>query len=58
MQDIASVNNFLNVAETVPLFEYLEIKFLLEYDVFAPARGGGTRVHSHGISLVADALLV
>jgi hypothetical protein len=39
LQNVASVNEFLNAAatETVPLFEYLEFDFLLEYDVFAPA---------------------
>ncbi|EMA48561.1 transposase ISH11 [Halococcus salifodinae DSM 8989] len=37
----------MNVAaiETVPLFEYLEFEFLLEYDVFAPCDRGRTRVH-------------
>ena len=46
-QNVASVNEFLNAAatETVPLFEHLEFDFLLEYDVFAPARRGRTRVH-------------
>ena len=45
LRDVASVNDFLNAAatETVPLFEHLE--FLLDYDVFAPARRGRTRVH-------------
>jgi len=44
---IASVEDFLNVAatETVPLFEHLDFDFLLEYDVFAPASRGRTRVH-------------
>ena len=39
LQDIASVDDFLNVAatETAPLFEYLEFDFLLEYDVFVPS---------------------
>jgi hypothetical protein len=39
LQDVASVDDFLNVAatETVPLFEHLDFGFLLEYDVFAPA---------------------
>ena len=39
LQDVASVDDFLNVAatETAPLFEYLEFDFLLEYDVFAPS---------------------
>jgi hypothetical protein len=39
LQDVASVNDFLNAAaiETVPLFEHLEFEFLLEYDVFAPS---------------------
>jgi hypothetical protein len=39
LQDVASVDDFLNVAatETVPLFDHLEFEFLLEYDVFAPA---------------------
>jgi len=47
LQDVASVDDFLNVAatETVPLFEYLEFDFLLEYDVFAPASRGRTRAH-------------
>ncbi|SEL76041.1 transposase [Haloferax larsenii] len=47
LQEVASVDDFLNVAatETVPLFEHLEFEFLLEYDVFAPARRGRTRVH-------------
>ena len=47
LQDVASVDDFLIVAatETVPLFEYLEFEFLLEYDVFAPASRGRTRVH-------------
>jgi hypothetical protein len=37
LQDVASVDDFLNVAatETVPLFEHLDFGFLLEYDVFA-----------------------
>jgi hypothetical protein len=37
LQDVVSVDDFLNVAatETVPLFEHLEFEFLLEYDVFA-----------------------
>ncbi|EMA13320.1 ISH11-type transposase ISHwa14 [Haloarcula amylolytica JCM 13557] len=41
------VNEFLNAAatETVPLFEHLDFEFLLEYDVFAPAGRGRTRVH-------------
>ena len=47
LQDVASVDDFLNVAatETVPLFEHLDFEFLLEYDVFAPASRGRTRVH-------------
>ena len=47
LQDVASVDDFLNVAatETVPLFEQLEFEFLLEYDVFDPASGGRTRVY-------------
>ena len=47
LQDVASVNDFLNAAaiETVPLFEHLEFEFLLEYDVFAPSKRGRTRVH-------------
>ena len=47
LQDVASVNDFLNVAatETAPLFEYLEFDFLLEYDMFAPSKRGRTRVH-------------
>ena len=47
LQDVASVDDFLNVAatETVPLFEHLEFEFLLEYDVFAPSKRGRTRVH-------------
>jgi hypothetical protein len=47
LQDVASVDDFLNAAatETVPLFEHLEFEFLLEYDVFAPASRGRTRVH-------------
>jgi len=34
LQDIASVDDFLNAAatETVPLFEHLEFEFLLEYE--------------------------
>ena len=36
LQDVASVDDFLNAAatETVPLFKHLEFEFLLEYDVF------------------------
>ncbi len=47
LQNVASADDFLNVAaiETVPLFEYLEFEFLLEYDVFAPCDRGRTRVH-------------
>jgi len=47
LQDVASVNDFLNVAatETAPLFEHLKFEFLREYDVFAPASRGRTRVH-------------
>ena len=47
LQDVASVNDFLNAAatETVPLFEHLEFEFLLEYDVFASSKRGRTRVH-------------
>jgi hypothetical protein len=47
LQDVASVDDFLNVAatETVPLFEYLEFEFLLEYNVFASVSRGRTRVH-------------
>ena len=47
LQDVASVNDFLNAAatETVPLFEHLEFAFLMEYDVFAPSERGRTRVH-------------
>ena len=47
LRNVASVDEFLNAAatETVPLFEYLEFEFLLEYDVFAPARRGRTRDH-------------
>ena len=47
LQNVASVDDFLNVAstETVPLFEYLSFEFLLEYDVFAPCKRGRTRVH-------------
>jgi len=47
LQNVDSVNEFLNAAatETVPLFEHLDFEFLLEYDVFAPARRGRTRVH-------------
>ena len=47
LQDLDSVDDFLNVAatETVPLFEHLEFEFLLNYDVFAPASRGRTRVH-------------
>ncbi len=46
-QDVASVDDFLNAAatETVPLFEHLEFEFLMEYDVFATASRGRTRVH-------------
>ena len=42
LQDVASVDNFLNVAatETAPLFEYLEFEFLMEYDVFVPCSRG------------------
>jgi hypothetical protein len=48
LQNVASVDDFLNVAatETVPLFEYLSFEFLLEYDVFAPACRGRTRVRT------------
>jgi len=47
LQNVDSVNEFLNAAatETVPLFEHLDFEFLLEYDVFAPAGRGRTRVH-------------
>ncbi len=47
LQDVASVDDFLNAAatETVPLFEHLEFEFRLEYDVFAPSKRGRTRVH-------------
>ena len=47
LQDVASVDEFLNVAatETVPLFEHLSFEFLRDYDVFAPASRGRTRVH-------------
>ena len=47
LQNVTSVDGFLNVAatETVPLFEYLSFRFLLEYDVFAPCKRGRTRVH-------------
>ena len=47
LQDVASVDEFLNVAatETVPLFEHLSFEFLQDYDVFAPASRGRTRVH-------------
>ena len=47
LQDVASVEDFLNVAatETVPLFQHLEFEFLLKYDVFAPSKRGRTRVH-------------
>ena len=42
LQDVASVDDFLNVAatETVPLFEHLEFEFLLEheYTSHGPAR--------------------
>jgi len=52
LQDVASVDDFLNVAatETAPLFEYLEFDFLLEYDVCAPLRGGEHECISHQIS--------
>ena len=47
LQDVASVDDFLNAAatETVPLFEHLDFEFLLEYDVFAPSKrvSGGSR---------------
>ena len=47
LQNVTSVDDFLNAAttETVPLFEYLSFRSLLEYDVFAPAYRGRTRVH-------------
>jgi len=47
LQDVASVDEFLNVAatETVPLFEHLSFEFLRDYDVFAPSKRGRTRVH-------------
>jgi hypothetical protein len=47
LQDVSSIDDFLNAAatETVPLFDHLEFEFLLEYDVFAPALRGRTRVH-------------
>ena len=47
LQDVGSVDEFLNVAaiETVPLFEYLSFDFLRDYDVFAPASRGRTRIH-------------
>jgi hypothetical protein len=39
LQDVASVDEFLNVAatETAPLFEHLSFEFLRDYDVFAPS---------------------
>ena len=47
LQNVTSVDDFLNVAatETVPLFEHLSSRVLVEYDVFAPACRGRTRVH-------------
>jgi len=47
LQDVASVDDFLNAAatETVPLFDHFEFEFLLEYDVFAPGERRRTRVH-------------
>ena len=55
LQDVASVDDFLNAAatETVPLFEHLEFEFLLEYDVFAPLRGGEHEFTNHRISFAA-----
>jgi hypothetical protein len=49
LQNVTSVDDFLNVAatETVPLFEYLELQVLLEYDVFAPIAGGEHEFMSH-----------
>ena len=49
LQDVASVDDFLNVAatETVALFEYLSFEFLLEYGVFASASGGEHEFMSH-----------
>ena len=45
LRNEASVDEFLNAAatETVPLFEHLDFEFLLEYEVFAPARRGRER---------------
>lgn len=47
LQNVAPANKYLNAAatETVPLFDYLEFGFPLEYDVFAPARWGRRRVY-------------
>jgi hypothetical protein len=47
LQDVASVDDFLNAAATeiVPPFEYLEFALLLEYNVFAPVRRERTRVY-------------
>lgn len=46
VQDVASLDEFLNTTATEPVLEvaYLEFEFRPEYDVFAPA-SGGTRVH-------------
>src|SRR6056297_3058096 len=47
LQDDPSVESFFNVAETetLALFEHLSFEFLVEFDVFAPAKSGRTREH-------------
>jgi hypothetical protein len=40
LQEEASIDEFFNLVatETLALFEHLELDFLSEFDVFAPAR--------------------
>ena len=56
----ASIHQFFNLVatETLALFEHLEFGFLIEYDVFAPARRGEHGTMSHQNSSEALALLL
>ncbi|MFD1635413.1 IS5/IS1182 family transposase, partial [Haloplanus ruber] len=47
LQENPTVETFFNVVETetLALFEHLSFEFLEEFDVFAPAQTGRTRVH-------------
>jgi len=49
LQEETSIDEFFNVmaTETLALFEHLEFDFLEEFDVFAPARRGRTRIITH-----------